>query len=499
MVHSCMDGGPPADILFLIFDQFDGDVQTLARFGLVSRSWRIFSLPLLLKHVDLSCHNHGRVPGSQVTQGCLPEFFPYLSHGLGRRVVMADFSDEYRPRNLVPRQRALLRLMMNRPDLATHVKALTWTLLWRDFGEQTLLEIDKCTWEVFRRMQNVAYLDLASLHQIGNEPYIRQNPAKLFPAVTDLRLVGWMHRRLVKAIIKSLDPTKLRSVALHYLQDEGAMPSSTTRCPHGRPIYVPMPEDWAVANSHALFYGSRHLGIPQELWGRQDRGKAAILPGHMWFPLRVLRKMPLASLREISITLCPFSTRTDERNDYEVFLNTTDLIRRWVTHADIRRPLPSSVVKDTVEVIVINLGEDPCLHYDQNSREARRQGPALYHTAALQMSRARKAKLYGTRCYRLTRDFFTCLSLVLNEEKFPRLKRVELRGFGILEHAAPDLDRPPVFDETRDSLLACPFVDKDLLKARNLDYRMAFAGYAYSLLDMEPAKVNELKTILRES
>lgn len=320
-----MNGGLPADILCLICDQLVGDRQTLARLGRVSQSWRIFSLPFLLKHVDLSCHNNGRVPDPETTGPNFP---------VGTRVVMADFSDEYRPRNLVPHQRAFLRFMIDRPELATHVKALTWTLVWRDFGEENLLEIDKCTWEVFRRMQNVVALDLASLHQIGDEPYIRQNPAKLFPAVTDLRLVGWMHRGLVKAIIMSLDPTKLRCLTLHHLQDEGAMPSVMHGPNNGQPM--PLPENLAITHGHQLFYGIRRVGIPHELWGRQDKGKAAIYPGHMWLPLRLLRKMPLASLTDLRISLSPFSTRNDERSDYEVFLNAAQLIQRWVLQADSR-------------------------------------------------------------------------------------------------------------------------------------------------------------------
>lgn len=48
--------------------------------------------------------------------------FPLL-----RGVVKGDYSDEYRPRSLVPRQRAILRLMTDRPELAMHAKAFTWT------------------------------------------------------------------------------------------------------------------------------------------------------------------------------------------------------------------------------------------------------------------------------------------------------------------------------------------------------------------------------------
>ena len=121
--------GLPMDVLLLILDILVGDAETLARVGLVCRDWRILSLPFLLKDVDVSSHNDGRIPEHEKPD-------------LGFHVVMADFTDRCRPRNLVPRQRAFLRLMTEQPELAMHVKALTWTLVWMDLDESSLTNID---------------------------------------------------------------------------------------------------------------------------------------------------------------------------------------------------------------------------------------------------------------------------------------------------------------------------------------------------------------------
>lgn len=162
-------------------------------------------------------------------------------------------------------------------------------------------------------------------------------------------------------------------------------------------------------------------------------------------------------------------------------------------------------VKDTVEVISISLGEDPSLlqpdGHDTDYTKLNRQIWALYPTAEMQGERERQARRLRARRYRLTRGFFSGLSLVLNTEKFPRLTRVELRGFGILERdrGRAYMERPPDFEATRDSLRACLFVDQGLTKTPNLDYRKAFAGYPYSLPDMDEARSGELRTILRGS
>ena len=213
----------PADALVLIFDEFADEYESLCNVGLACRSWRALSLPSLLRIVDLSCHNNGRLPERECSL---------------RPVVYADYDAAFRPQNLVSRQRAFLRFMVDRPGLAKYVKSLTWTLIWKDFKDDNLSETDRQTWNVFSAMNNVTQLDLASLHQIHNNELVRRNPTRLFPAVTVLRLLGWMHRGLVKAIIASIDTKKLCSLKLEYLQDEGALPN-------GAPMSFDITEEYA--------------------------------------------------------------------------------------------------------------------------------------------------------------------------------------------------------------------------------------------------------------
>lgn len=299
----------PGDLLQLIFDNLVGDYKTLVNAGLVCRSWRALSLPSLLKDVDLSSHNNGRLPELE------DQDYP-----LDRAVVMSDYTDEYRPRNLVPRQRAFLHLMIDRPELVVHIKSFTWTLIWKDFDEGSLTDIDLRTWEIFNRMQNVTQLDLASLHDISDQPYIRQHPSKLFPAITHLRLVGWMHRGLVKAILAGLDSTKLQSLELDHLQDEGALPNG-----------VPIPQD--LAQEHVPGRGDPYTDqdIDDELWMRQERGEAVIFPGPMWFPLRFLRQKPISLMAHLHVKLGCLTDNMDERNATTMFRDFAEFIKRRVS------------------------------------------------------------------------------------------------------------------------------------------------------------------------
>ncbi|KAI4594956.1 hypothetical protein KJ359_007479 [Pestalotiopsis sp. 9143b] len=256
--------------------------------------------------VDLSSHNNGRVPEYETPE--LPLF---------RGVAMADYSDEFRPRSLVPRQCAFLRLMTDRPELAALVKSFAWTLVWMDFHEEGLTDIDLQTWDVFSRMQSVTRLDLVSLHNIADQPYIRQNPARLFPAVTHLRLVGWMHRGLVKAIVTSLDVSKLSCLELDHLQDKGALHN-------GQPI----PQDWIVSQHYDRVDPYDDEGITEELRADQERGAAAIFPGPMWFPLHFLRQCCLASLKHLQLRLGHLPNTRDQRSDITISHETAKFIRR---------------------------------------------------------------------------------------------------------------------------------------------------------------------------
>ncbi|KAI1373271.1 hypothetical protein F4677DRAFT_448601 [Hypoxylon crocopeplum] len=446
-----MENCLPAEIFHLIFNNLVGDTKTLTRVGLVSRSWRTHSLPFLLKDVDLSCHNNGRLPAYEDMR------FPLL-----RGVVMADYSDEYRPRSLVPRQRAFLRLMTDYPELAMHVKAFTWTLVWMDFDDDELTDIDLRTWDVFGRMQNVTQLDLASLHDISDQPYIRQNPVRLFPAVTHLRLVGWMHRGLVKAIVTSLNASKLACLKLDHLQDEGALPN-------GEPI----PQDLAINYSHNRGDPYGNEGIDDKLWARQERGDAGIFPGPMWFPLRFLRQRCLASMAHLQIRLGPLPDALDMRNDITMFHETAEFIRS---------------AKDTLKTISIGVGEHPALHCEDSDL-----------LDSCRTSRISLGYIYRPLCFDLTSAFLHRLLAALTEERFPQLAQVDLEGFRSIRNGTSQLATPPNPDLTWEYIRDCPFVDEGFTKTANVDYRHPFAGYDYYLPKMDQDELHELEEILESS
>ncbi|CAH0045984.1 unnamed protein product [Clonostachys solani] len=441
----------PADVLLLVFDTLVGDTTTLASVARVSCLWRTLSLPFLLKDVDLSSHNRGRLPEYED-----PTF-------AFSRVVMSDYSDRYRPRSLVPRQRAFLRLMVDRPELAIHVKIFTWTLVWHDtddFGGDgdEMTDIDFRTWEVFDRLCSVTHLDLASLHQIGYEPYIRQNPDTLFPAVTHLRLVGWMSRGLVRAIVNSLDASKLVSAKFDYLQDEGALPNGG-----------PIPQDLVRQTRPSGYPRDLHSygGISDELWNQQERGEVAILPGPMWLPLRLLGSRRMSSMAHLQVSLSPFSNEADLRNDITTFTETAAFIRS---------------TKDTLKSISITIGESTYL-FPTKEDLANKCGT----------SRVNLRYVYQPMCFDLTSYFLRRLLAVLNEESFPHLTQVDLRGFRVIRTGIPGRPVDRSTDLTWQYIRDCPFVDEDFTKTDNTDCRQAFSGYDIYL---SSAELDELEQSL---
>ncbi|KAF3020994.1 hypothetical protein E8E14_010152 [Neopestalotiopsis sp. 37M] len=426
----------PLDILVLIFHHFVADSQTLA-------------------------HNNGRLPEYEHNDD---------DFAVPLRVVMADFEDNYRPRNLVSRQRAFLRLMIDRPELATHVQAFTWTMVWLDFDEEALTDIDLQLWDVFERMKNVSRLDLASLREreerdMSDEPYIRQFPPTLFPAVTDLRLVGWMHRGLVKTILSSLKTENLCSLTLDHLQDEGALPG-----PDGKPL----PE--FVARMYRHRGSDADVGVDDELWARQERGEAVIFPGPMWFPLRFLRQYRLSSFTMLHVKFGPFDTMVDKRNYVAMFHQTAEFIRS---------------VKDTLKDISIELAEKPILHDPIEVTHA-------HHICGT--SRLRVPQ-YRSRCALITTTFMYRLLAVLTEEKYTHLKQVDLKGFSSLREKPPNLTQPPNHQLTLERIDACPFVDRSCLDTENVDYRTPFEGYLhpFTLQNMDQNERAQLEDALERS
>ena len=425
----------PPDVLQLVFHELVGDEEALLNVSLTCSAWRSLAQPSVYRVVDISSHNNGRQPQLECEE--LP-------------LVYADYDSEYRPRNLITRQRDFLRLMVDKPHLAKYVKSFTWTLIWLDFDEQHLTEIDLQTWNVFGRMINVAHLDLASLHRNDDDGYIRQNPTVMFPKVKNLRLLGWMHRGLVRAIITALDPGKLQSLRLDYLEDEGALPNGES-----------LGEDTAIRLAHhARRKGVSRQPDPKTTDGsyiyhddlilRQETGKAFIFPGPMWLPLYLLSAHALGSLSHLQVKVPPFVIYTDLRSYQTLFRQTASFLVK---------------VRETLRSLVIVFGESRRLH---------RMPRELYGT-----NRAFLEGYYRPWCIKMAKLFLEQMLTALNDNAFPLLKEIRFEGFALLKKANPrqaalaGVELDSIFQSIRD----CRFTDATFTDISSVQGRQSYHGH----------------------
>jgi hypothetical protein len=426
------------DVLQLVFRQLAGDNASLLNISLTCRAWRSLASPALFQVVDISSHNNGRQPQHESSV---------------RPMVYADYDGEFRPQNLVLRQRAFLRLVADKPELARYVKDFTWTLVWLDnwyesfCEDDTLTETDRQTWNVFGRMVNVTHLDLASLHYVCEDEYVRQNPAILFPKVRDLRLLGWMHRGLVRAIITSLEPCQLRSLSLDSLEDEGAFPNGD-----------PLGSDSIHRHAHHTESGKpfRRYG-PHEATGsevyhddlitRQETGNAFVFPGPMWLPLYLLSAHAMVSLTHLQIKLAPFDQRSaDVRSYITLFHQTASFIAK---------------TKDTLKSLIIVFANARHAYPDPTKRGA--CVPESHRPWAMKM-----AKL-----------FLEQVLAALHENSFPQLEEIRFEGFQILEDANPDEVANAELAGVLQLARECEsrFTNASFTDIKSLSGRKSFGGY----------------------
>lgn len=193
----------PTNVILAILEQLD-ESRPLKNAGLTCRVLRELSLPSLLYHVDISCHNNKQISEPTAFELFNRRFRPDRSIIRQRSSLGSG--------RLMVRQRSFLQLMVDKPELCKHVKAFVWSLRWIKpfYGETKLTSVDYKIWDVFGQMKNVTHLDLGSQYEVPDINYVRQNPPMLFPSVIDLRLSGTMHRNLVKAIFNAVDPDKLK-------------------------------------------------------------------------------------------------------------------------------------------------------------------------------------------------------------------------------------------------------------------------------------------------
>lgn len=427
------------DVLQLVFQQLACDREALLNINLTCRAWRSLALPSVYQVVDISSHNNGRLP--QFENDTMP-------------IVYAHYHRSYRPRNLLSRQRAFLRLMTEKPHLASYVKSFTWTFIWRenwDYEWDELTDIDRQTWTVFSEMANVTRLDLGSLHDVDDDGYIRQNPSTLFPQVRDLRLLGWMHRGLVKAILTSLHPGKLQSLKLDYLLDEGALPEGET-----------ISSDFAIKaahNANATSTGGRYPSpdgisssniIHDDLFMRQETGRAYIFPGPMWLPLNLLSSYSLDSLTHLQVKVPPFEMKADLRSYLTLFRQTALFLIK---------------VNETLESLNIVFGESLSL-YEEHLEDGCRT------------MRHYRSACYRPWCIKMAKLFIEQQLAALNEHAFPRLEKIRFEGFHLLKNASPhDADKADLASVLQ-SIRYCRFSDATFIDISSVDSdQHSFLGY----------------------
>jgi len=423
------------EILQVVFQELAGDYELLLNISLTCHAWRRLALPALYREVDLSSHNNGRQPQHEDIDW--------------KPMVYADYHGDFRQRNLVPRQRAFLRTMTEKPHLARLVKSLTWTLIWRDFEEHILSDIDRQTWRVFGNMVNVSRLDLASLHKVYNDMYVRQPPAGLFPKTRHLRLLGWMPRSLVRSIIASLDASKLRSLEMDYLEDEGALPTGHA-----------MSLEFADDNAHGVRSSPSHRRRkPDEasclevcadsLIERQETGQAYIFPGPMWLPLHLLSPRPLDSLTHLQVKVQPFDLGTDLRSFHTTFQKTAAFVAK---------------VRETLESLVIVFGDREGLN--QNSRLPQCGTSRVFHRS-----------FRRPWCIAMAKYFLEQQLAALNENSFPQLRKIRFEGFRCIQDAEPygaaQLGLAIVFEAIQE----CKVADATFTDIKSVQGRECFEGY----------------------
>lgn len=255
-------------------------------------------IPQLYRKVDLSSHNLGRFPENE------DKFRPE---------AWASTDDTNHPDNLLSRQRAFLRTMIQHTEYSTYIRYFSWTLIWYDqyvpdgADGDILPEIDCQLWNVFSRLKNVEILDLAPYALDKSlEAYTRQIPAVLFPLVIELHLGGWMTHELVATIFKSIKLPKLRILNLNALQEEGKLLDGS-----------PMPEYINITS----WDDGRRTKLCQN-YTTTTNNFEILFPGPMWTALLPLVGR-LDSLQQLGIQIPPFeeARQNDDCPEYERYIS----------------------------------------------------------------------------------------------------------------------------------------------------------------------------------
>ncbi|MCJ1363452.1 hypothetical protein MMC16_002559 [Acarospora aff. strigata] len=197
----------PQEIQQEVMRQSDkADLLNLNRASLITHD---LSLPLLFHTVDISVHNFkGRVP-----QPVPPDVEADHPHRLPAKLDLALF----------PRQQCFIRTLVEQPQRGACVKSFTWTIMTVPESESKTGSgyvdhwRDEVVWRAFQTLTSLRSVDVCFL---AHEREI-DIPPPLFCSASSVRLVGVASYRLATAVLHSVNPSKLTSLALDNLQDLG--------------------------------------------------------------------------------------------------------------------------------------------------------------------------------------------------------------------------------------------------------------------------------------
>ncbi|KAJ8068420.1 hypothetical protein OCU04_003978 [Sclerotinia nivalis] len=166
------------------------------------------ALPLLYRHVDISCHNE---------RGLFQSIF-----GSSYGKVLADnpYREMAGKKELGRRQSTFCNAIIKKPSLGSWVLSLTWTCNWSCWeGVTDLEELNQKVWNAWMLLVRVQKLDLCSLaadiHVLEFSILLKMIPPSIFPMATTIKIGCNMPYSYFRACLSS--PETVISLELNNL------------------------------------------------------------------------------------------------------------------------------------------------------------------------------------------------------------------------------------------------------------------------------------------
>ncbi|KAF7865752.1 hypothetical protein EAF04_005917 [Stromatinia cepivora] len=166
------------------------------------------ALPLLYRHVDISCHNE---------RGLFPCTF-----GSSYSKVLADnpYREVAGKKELGRRQSTFCNAIIKKPSLGSLVLSLTWTCNWCKEIVTDFRELNQKVWNTWMLLVRVQKLDLCSLvagiDVLEFSTLLETIPPSVFPMATSIKIGGNMPYSYFRAWLSS--PETVISLDLNNLQ-----------------------------------------------------------------------------------------------------------------------------------------------------------------------------------------------------------------------------------------------------------------------------------------